>query len=145
MRSRLNSRKLLMAVRIAALALLTFTLSGWTTCTAIVGFDSCLAADSQPHIHSLSPNTIFSNTTPVLLTVNGSNFVAQSQILWNGHAVQTRFLGSTRVQAEITRQTFESFGGTTGNTVLISVESPRSTTVVGCASESSGTLILVIN
>jgi hypothetical protein len=130
--------------RIGFVLALTLLLSGWT-CTAIFSFNSC-PATPQPQITSISPDAISGDATSVLLTVDGSGFVSQSQILWNGKALPTTFMDSRHLQATITQQTFESFGGSPGTDVLISVISLAPSFVVGCDNgESSGTLVLVVN
>lgn len=146
MRSRLiHSDKPSSWAQIGFIAVLILALSGWT-CTAIIGFQSCLGLPPAPQIVSLSPNTVVFIVDPVLLTVNGSNFVPQSQILWNGSAIPTTFVDSQHLQTTITQQTLDQFGGLPGSSVLISVNSPVSPGVVGCTSGgSSATLVLVIN
>jgi hypothetical protein len=134
------------SVRIAFIATLTLLLSGWTTCNAIFGFNSCQGSVPQPQISSLSPDTIPRNAESVLLRVNGTGFVAQSQIMWNGSALQTAFMDSNHLLTTITQQTFASFGGTAGSMVQISVRSLGSVGVLGCPSAGdSATLVLVIN
>jgi hypothetical protein len=134
------------SVRIAFVAVLTLLLSGWTTCTAIVKFSGCLGTVPQPQITSLSPDTIPGDTESILLIANGSGFVPQSQIMWNGSALQTTFTDSRHLQATITQQTFDSFGGLAGSSVQISVRSQGSTPVLGCPNGgNSATLVLVIN
>lgn len=125
--------------RVAFVLVLTLLLPAWT-CS--FGFQSCLADVQQPHISSLSPDNIPEDATSVLLTVNGSDFIPQSQILWNRSRLQTTYIDSGHLQATITQQTFESFGGSAGNNVLISVESRTS---FECSDEVSSTLVLVIN
>jgi len=132
--------------RIAFIAALTLLLSGWSTCTAMVDFHSCEGAMPQPQIAALSPGTIPGDSSSVLLTVNGSDFVPQAQIMWNGSALQTTFIDSGHLQATITQQTFRSFGGAVGSSVQISVRSLGSGGVSGCTNgENSATLDLVIN
>jgi len=134
------------SVRIAFVAVLTLLLSGWTTCTAIVNFSSCPGTVPQPQITSLAPDTIPGNAESVPLIVNGSGFVPQSQILWNGSALQTTFTDSRHLQATITQRTFDSFGGSAGSSVQISVRSQGSAPVLGCPNGgNSATLVLVIN
>jgi len=146
MRPRVDSCKLLLAVRIVLLAVLVLMLSGWTTCAVFFSFNSCPGAVPQPQIISLSPDTISVDATSVLLTVKGIGFVPQSQILWNGNALATAFVDSRHLQVTITRQTFALFGGSAGSSVSISVISPASISVVGCPSGgASATLILVID
>jgi hypothetical protein len=111
---------------------LAFLLSAWT-CTAIVDFDNCTDPAPQPHVISLSPDTIPANSVPALIVVDGTGFSPQSEILWNGNSLQTTFLDSRHLQATITQQTFNLFGGSAGVTVLISVRSPASSSVVRCS------------
>jgi len=133
------------SVRIAFIPALTLLLSGWTTCRAIVDFNSCQGSVPQPQITSLSPGSIPGDAESVLLTVNGSGFAPQSQIMWNGNALQTTFTDSRHLQTTITQQTFDSFGGSAGNGVQISVRSQESVAVLGCPTGlNSATLVLVI-
>ena len=133
-------------VRMAFVAALTLLLSGWTTCSAIVDFNSCQSSVPQPQITSLSPGAVPGDAASVLLTVNGSDFVPQSQIMWNGNALQTTFTDSRQLQTTITQQTFNSFGGAAGSSVQISVRSLGSVGVLGCPNGgNSATLELVIN
>ncbi len=133
-------------VRMACIAALTLLLSGWTTCSAIVDFNSCQSSVPQPQITSLSPGAVPGDAASVLLTVNGSDFVPQSQIMWNGNALQTTFTDSRQLQTTITQQTFNSFGGSAGSSVQISVRSLGSVGVLGCPNGgNSATLELVIN
>jgi len=130
----------------AFVAALTLLLSGWTTCSAIVDFNSCQSSVPQPQITSLSPGAVPGDAASVLLTVNGSDFVPQSQIMWNGNALQTTFTDSRQLQTTITQQTFNSFGGAAGSSVQISVRSLGSVGVLGCPNGgNSATLELVIN
>jgi hypothetical protein len=112
----------------------------------MVDFNSCQGLMPQPHIASLSPSAIPGDAASILLAVNGSEFVPQSQIMWNGSALQTTFMDSSHLEATITQQTFESFGGSAGSSVRISVRSRGSSGVLGCANGgNSATLDLVIN
>lgn len=129
--------------RISLVLVLTALLSAWT-CTAIIDFNSCTDAVIQPRLTSLSPDTISANAVPVLLIVNGTGFSSQSEILWNGSPLQTTFTNSAHLQATVTQQTFESFGGLAGGTVLISVLSPAPSGSLRCSDSVSGTLALFI-
>ncbi len=130
------------SVRIAFIATLTLLLSGWTTCSAIIDFNGCQGSVPQPQITALSPGTIPGDAESVLLTVNGSGFVPQSQIMWNGNALQTTFTDSGHLETTITQKTFDFFGGSKGNNVQISVRSQGS---LGCPNGvNSATLVLVI-
>jgi hypothetical protein len=144
--SLVHPRKPFPMVRIALLAVLTLLLSGWSTCTAVVDFNSCQGSIPQPQIRSISPGAIPGDSASVQLTVNGSNFVPQSQIMWNGNALQTTFADSSHLQTTITQQTFNSFGGSAGSSVRISVRSLGSASVLGCSNGgNSATLELVVN
>ena len=131
-------------VRIAFLVVLTLLVSAWGTCNAMVEFNSCPGPVPMAQLTSLSPDSIFGNSESVLLIVNGSDFTAQSQILWNGNALPTSFMDSHHLQTTITQQTFASFGGSAGSSVRISVRTQSSG--VGCPpAGNSATLELVIN
>lgn len=131
--------------RIGLVLVLTSLLSAWT-CAGFVNFDNCIDAVPQPQITSLSPDTIRANAVPALLSVNGTGFIARSEILWNGNPLQTTFINSSNLQATITEQTFESFGGSTGGSVQISVMSPSSSVVAHCSNGGvSGIIFLDID
>src|ERR1700687_2211953 len=127
-----HPRKPFPLVRMALLAVLTLLLSGWSTCTAMVDFNSCQGSMPQPQITSLLPGAIPGDTASVLLAVKGSDFVPQSQIRWNASALPTTFTDSSHVEATITQQTFNSFGGAPGSSVQISIRSLGSGGVSGC-------------
>ncbi len=130
-------------VHIGLIAALTLLLSGWTCSGLLI---SCQGVGEQPQISSMSPEAIPSDANSVLLTVDGSGFTPQSQILWNGNALQTTFANTRQLQATISQQTFDSFGGSAGNNVQISVSSPQSISDFGCPiGGSSGTLFLLID
>jgi hypothetical protein len=147
MRSCLVNRcKRPLLIRVAFITALTLLLSGWTTCNALFVFNSCQGSVPQPQITSLSPDTIPGDAGSVLLVVNGSAFVPQSQIMWNGSALQTTFMNPRHLQTGITQETFDSFGGSAGSNVQISVRSLGSVADLGCPnSGNSTTLVLVIN
>jgi hypothetical protein len=132
-------------LRIGFVAGLSLTLSGWT-CTAIIGFQTCFGVPATPQITLLSPSAVAAYANSALLTVKGSGFVPQSQILWNGHALPTTYIDSQHLQTLITQQTFTQFGGAFGSNVLISANSPVTAAVAGCPiAGNSATLVLVIN
>jgi hypothetical protein len=141
-----DPRKPFPLVRIAFVAALTLLLAGWSTCSAMVDFNSCESSVSQPQITSLSPGAIPGDAASVLLTVNGSDFVPKSQIMWNGSPLPTTFMDSRHLQTTITQQTFDALGGSAGTSVQISVRSQGSVAVSGCPNGgNSATLALVIN
>ena|SRR5579864_1291650 len=129
-------------IRVAFIAVLTLLLSGWT-CSAL--FLSCQGV-AKSQVTSLSPDAIPSDAESVLLTADGRGFTPQSQIMWNGNALQTKFMDSHHLQTTVTQQTFDSFGGSVGNNVQISVRSQASFDDLGCPiGGNSATLVLVIN
>jgi hypothetical protein len=137
-----STRKPFPLIRIALIATLTLLSSGWT-CSAI--FLSCQGV-AQPQVTSLSPDSIPSDAESVMLTADGIGFTPQSQIMWNGNALQTTFIDSHHLQTTITRQTFDSFGGSVGSSVQISVRSQASFDDMGCPiGGNSATLVLLIN
>lgn len=127
-------------VRTALVVVLTLVFAGWTSCSG--SFFSCPSAASQAQITSLSPSTIPGDANLVPLTVTGGGFTPHSQILWNGSWLETTFKDSRHLQATITQQTFESFGGAAGSAVQISVAGSG----MGCGPDgNSATLALVID
>ena len=131
--------------RIALVLVLIPVCSAWT-CNAFMRFDSCQTSVPQPQIVALSPNTIPADAGSVQLIVDGTGFVRQSEILWNGNPLRTTFTDSAHLQATITQQTLDSLGGRDGGKVLISVMSPGSTSIASCPnSGTSGALTLEIN
>src|SRR5215467_4333677 len=128
-------------VHLALVGALTLLLSG-RTCG--VFFVSCLGV-AQPQITSLSPDAISSDAESVLLTVDGSDFISQSQIMWNGNALPTTLIDPQHLQATITQQTFKSFGGLAGSNVQITVSSQGTPANTGCPIGNSNVLVLIIN
>lgn len=136
-----NPCKFSLPIRLALVGVLTLLSSGWT---CGVFFVSCQGVGTQPQITSLSPDTISSEA--VVLTVEGSGFTPQSQILWSGNALPTTLMDSHHLQTTITQQTFDAFGGSAGSSVQISVRSQGSVSDTGCPiNGNSAILILIIN
>jgi hypothetical protein len=126
------------SIRIALIAVLTLLLSSWT---CRIGFESCQGV-SQAQLTSLSPTSVPSDVNSAPLIVEGSGFTPQSQIMWNGSTLDTTFIDAHHIQATITQETFDDFGGSVGSRVQVSVGSRRS----GCPiSGNSATLDLLIN
>jgi len=131
--------------RIALIPVLASLLAAWT-CTAVVNLDNCRSATPYPQIGALSPNPISADTVGVVLTVEGSGFVPQSEVLWNQNPLPTTFIDSRHLQTTVTQETFDSYGGSAGKNVSITVTSPGSTYVVGCANGgNSSTLLLEVD
>ena len=116
-------------ISIALIAALTLLCSGWT-CSAI--FISCQGVGSQPQIVSFSPNSIPHDADSVSLTLEGNGFNPQSRIMWNGNPLQTTLIDRHKLQTTITPQVFESFGGSPGSSVEISVSSKGTSSDSGC-------------
>jgi len=79
--------------RILFVLVLVSLCSAWT-CTAVVNLDNCRAATPYPQIGALSPNPISADTVSALLTVEGTGFVPQSEILWDKNPLPTAFVDS---------------------------------------------------
>lgn len=140
-----NPRKCLPWFRVVFIALLPLVLSGWTTCSGMFVFNSCPSQVPVPQIISVAPGSMPGNLDSIVLTVTGADFVSQSQILWNGNALETTFTDSQHLTTTITQQILESFGGSPGNSISISVRSQGSNQDFGCANGgTSATLILMI-
>ena len=130
--------------RVAFLAALTLLLSGWTTCSAL--FLSCQTSVPEPQIILLSPDDLSIDTEPVIVTVEGSDFEPQSEIMGNNSPLQTRFVDSQHLQTAITQQTLGSLGATPGSQVQISVMTPELSPPAGCPiGSNSATLVLSIH
>jgi len=54
-----------------------------------------------PVMASIAPTSVVLGTPGVTLTVNGSGFITQSEVRWNGSARATTFVSSTQLQANI--------------------------------------------
>ena len=131
MHSSLASPSRPLLCRLLFLAALILLVSGWT-CSAFFSWGNCENQASPAQIASLSPDTILSEAGPVLLTVEGSGFTPQATILWNGSTLETTFKDAHHLETTVTQQTFESFGGSAGGNVLISVRPRGSVADSGC-------------
>ncbi len=72
-----------------------------------------------PTIASLSPSSVMAGAAPLILTVNGSNFVSGATAQWNGSARSTQFLNSTKLNVAIPASDVAAQG-----TVQITVVNP---------------------
>src|SRR5215475_12821072 len=109
-----------LANRILLIVAMILLSSGWT-CSAL--FVSCQGVGSQSQIKSVSPDSIAGNVDSVMLTVQGSGFARESQIMWNGNALPTTVVDQQHLRTTITQQTLESFGVRPGSSVQISAKS----------------------
>ena len=69
-----------------------------------------------PTIASLSPNSAPAGSPATTLTVNGANFAADSQVLWNESPLLTQFVSPTQVKAQLSPSLL-AIGQTAGVTV----------------------------
>lgn len=130
---------------IALVLALASLCSAWT-CSAVVNLDKCRGAVPYPQIGALSPNPISADTVSVVLTVDGTGFGPQSEILWNQNPLPTTFIDSRHLETTVTQETFNTYGGSAGKNVEITVRSPGSTYVVGCSNGgNSSTLLLEVD
>lgn len=111
-----------------------------------MNLDKCRGAVPYPQIGALSPNPISADTVSVVLTVDGTGFGPQSEILWNQNPLPTTFIDSRHLETTVTQETFNTYGGSAGKNVEITVTSPGSTYVVGCSNGgNSSTLLLEVD
>jgi len=66
-----------------------------------------------PAVSSLSPSSVNASSSAFTLTINGGNFVSNSQVLWNNTARVTNFVNSTQLTAAITASDVSSSGAAT--------------------------------
>ena len=94
----------------------------------------------------MRPDDLSIDTEPVIVTVEGSDFEPQSEIMGNSSPLQTRFLDAQHLQTSITQQTLVSLGATPGSQVQISVTTPDLSPMMGCpGGANSTTLVLAIH
>lgn len=60
-----------------------------------------VVAATTPAITSLSPSTVVAGNPTLTLTVDGTGFAADAQILWNGNPLTTQFVSPTQVKVQI--------------------------------------------
>ena len=78
--------------------------------SAAATFTITAANNPVPTITSLSPNTIAAGSIAFTLTVNGTNFVSNSVVHFNGAAKVTTFVSSTVLTAQIQSLDVETAG-----------------------------------
>ena len=95
-------------------------------------------SDPAPLIASLSPSSGSSEGPAFTLTVNGSGFVAATQILWNGSPVTTSYVSGSQVTAAIPAA-FIGFPGASSVTAVS--PTPGGGTAVATTFSISGSVI----
>jgi hypothetical protein len=84
-----------------------------------VTFNVTVPNNPVPATSSLSPTSTTAGSGSFTLTVNGSGFIAASQVRWNGANRTTTFVSSTQIRAAIT-----SSDVSTSGTALVTVFNP---------------------
>ena len=93
-------------------------------------------SNPAPSISSLSPSSVAAGSTPFTLTVNGSSFVANSTVDWNGTPLTTTYVSASKLTASVPASDV-----TTTGTATITVVNP--TPGGGTSSGSSFTITAV--
>ena len=57
-----------------------------------------------PLLNSISPDTVTAGDTGVVMTLDGVNFLLESEVRWNGSALPTMYLGPNQLQVAIPDQ-----------------------------------------
>jgi hypothetical protein len=73
-------------------------------------FTVSAAPNPVPTVTSLAPNIIAAGAAQFLMVVTGTNFVAASQVFWNGVALTTTFTSSTSLSATVPAANVASAG-----------------------------------
>jgi hypothetical protein len=76
-------------------------------------------ANPTPTISSISPSSRPVGSAALTLTVNGTQFVATSQVLWNGNQAPTSYASATMLSAQIPASDLSSEG-----TAMVAVRNP---------------------
>ena len=63
-----------------------------------------------PFVSTLNPSSIQAGAPAFVLIVNGSQFVSQSQVLWNGTALSTTYVSSSQLTAQVPAQDVATAG-----------------------------------
>lgn len=56
---------------------------------------------ATPQITSLAPISVTAGSPALTLTINGANFAADAQVLWNGKPLATHFVSSTQLTVQV--------------------------------------------
>ena len=72
-----------------------------------------------PVISGIAPTSTVAGSAPFTLTINGSGFVADSTVLWNGAGLATTYVNGTRLTA-----TVSALDIATAGTAQVSVQNP---------------------
>jgi len=64
----------------------------------------------QPTISSLAPDSVPVDSVPFIMTVNGSDFGTDAVVFWNGAPLNTRFVTSSQLIAQLSSTNLEFAG-----------------------------------
>ncbi len=113
-----------------------------------------------PTITSISPTSTTAGSAQFTLTVNGTKFVSTSTVNWNGSALTTTFVSSTRLTAIVPAANVATAGtasitvvnpppgGGTSNSVTFTINNPVPTTTSispNCTTAGSADFTLTVN
>jgi hypothetical protein len=123
------------------------------------------AAPLVPVANSLSPTSVTAGSAGLTLTVNGSDFVASSEVRWNGSARPTTFVSASQLRATLSATDLVTVGsvpvsvftpapgGGTSGTVSLAIgappvpevapASPGNATVTALGTDASGATFAV--
>ena len=68
------------------------------------------ALPQPPSIAALEPGSTPVNSVPFTMTVTGSNFGTDAIVIWNGTPLQTTFVSSQTLMANLTSTDLQNFG-----------------------------------
>jgi IPT/TIG domain-containing protein len=98
-------------------------------------------AASTPTITQLSPSSMPAGSAAFTLTVSGMNFASGAVVFWNGGALTTTFVSSSKLTAAIPMADIANAG-----TVLVHVTNPGGTGIyMNQAGQSSTTVDFTIS
>lgn len=122
------------------------------TCAAMLVVVSALARGAnKPTLSSMSPTSVVAGSASFTLTVNGSNFVSGSVVLWNNSSLTTTYVSGTRLTATVPGTTVSVAGtpqvavynpgrfGGTSNALTFTITPPTAST--GSSSTTSALTI----
>ena len=106
-----------------------------------LGSISCGTCNRRGVITSISPNSATVGGDQFVLTVNGSDFLPNSRVVWNGFPVVTTYVNSNRLLAEIPASDI----AVAGTALVFVFNPPGSSTYIfgftsnnGCGGNSNG-------
>ena len=83
---------------------------------------------AAPVVTTLAPSSLTAGRGATTLTVNGSNFTADAQVLWNGAPLPTQFVGANQVKVQLSADLVDQ-----GQTVGVAVRNQSPTEAISNA------------